>query len=252
MRSLPLSRGLVFYNDQIRSKFHLTVDKLMGLVAAESEDDTFFELGGGNLWGFTPLRYVEGGMGFLSFFLLWIYTDWANHYLEKARSKKRVNSLAADCSDGVLLAEVIESGSRQDITAARFALPTTLSVLSFDHDFVVFSACQKIPDINRKPKTPAQMIPDKQLWRPPPEITQSRIKMTLLSAIFLYDTDEEILTSSPKGGDPVLVCFGSRPEWKSRSVLGTECASSWLFWIRLSDPASSRRGLIRADRSTFS
>ncbi|XP_063906521.1 protein sickie isoform X3 [Zophobas morio] len=58
-----------------------------------------------------------------------IYTDWANHYLEKARSKKRVNSLAADCSDGVLLAEVIESVT-----------------------------CQKIPDINRKPKTPSQML----------------------------------------------------------------------------------------------
>ncbi|XP_044262879.1 protein sickie isoform X1 [Tribolium madens] len=58
-----------------------------------------------------------------------IYTDWANHYLEKARSKKRVNSLAADCSDGVLLAEVIESVT-----------------------------CQKIPDINRKPKSPSQML----------------------------------------------------------------------------------------------
>ncbi|XP_066251212.1 protein sickie [Euwallacea similis] len=58
-----------------------------------------------------------------------IYTDWANHYLEKARSKKRVNSLATDCSDGVLLAEVIESVT-----------------------------CQKIPDINRKPKSPSQML----------------------------------------------------------------------------------------------
>lgn len=46
------------------------------------------------------------------FVFLQIYTDWANHYLEKARSKKRVNSLAADCSDGVLLAEVIESVSK--------------------------------------------------------------------------------------------------------------------------------------------
>ncbi|KAG5897074.1 hypothetical protein JTB14_025886 [Gonioctena quinquepunctata] len=61
--------------------------------------------------------------------LFQIYTDWANHYLEKSRSKKRVNSLASDCSDGVLLAEVIESVT-----------------------------CQKIPDINRKPKTPSQML----------------------------------------------------------------------------------------------
>lgn len=48
----------------------------------------------------------------LVFVLLQIYTDWANHYLEKARSKKRVNCLATDCSDGVLLAEVIESVSK--------------------------------------------------------------------------------------------------------------------------------------------
>ncbi|KAF7278807.1 hypothetical protein GWI33_007958 [Rhynchophorus ferrugineus] len=60
--------------------------------------------------------------------IIQIYTDWANHYLEKARSKKRVNSLAIDCCDGVLLADVIESVT-----------------------------CQKIPDINRKPKTPSQM-----------------------------------------------------------------------------------------------
>lgn len=47
----------------------------------------------------------------MSYFLQ-IYTDWANHYLEKSRSKKRVNSLATDCSDGVLLAEIIESVSK--------------------------------------------------------------------------------------------------------------------------------------------
>ncbi|XP_050304123.1 protein sickie-like isoform X2 [Anthonomus grandis grandis] len=58
-----------------------------------------------------------------------IYTDWANHYLEKGKSKKRVSSLATDCSDGVLLAEVIES-----VTS------------------------QKIADINRKPKSPSQML----------------------------------------------------------------------------------------------
>ncbi|KAK4882132.1 hypothetical protein RN001_005451 [Aquatica leii] len=65
-----------------------------------------------------------------------IYTDWANHYLEKARSKKRVSSLATDCSDGVLLAEVIESVT-----------------------------CQKIPDINRKPKSASQMVKDTDRFR---------------------------------------------------------------------------------------
>jgi hypothetical protein len=53
--------------------------------------------------------------------LFQIYTDWANHYLEKARSKKRVNSLAADCSDGVLLAEVIESVSKYNLRLAQLA-----------------------------------------------------------------------------------------------------------------------------------
>lgn len=46
------------------------------------------------------------------FFLFQIYTDWANHYLEKGRSKRRINQLATDCSDGVLLADVIESVSK--------------------------------------------------------------------------------------------------------------------------------------------
>lgn len=49
---------------------------------------------------------------FIFFVVFQIYTDWANHYLEKARSKKRVSSLATDCSDGVILAEVIESVSK--------------------------------------------------------------------------------------------------------------------------------------------
>ncbi|ESO84845.1 hypothetical protein LOTGIDRAFT_168334 [Lottia gigantea] len=38
-----------------------------------------------------------------------IYTDWANHYLEKSRNKKFISDLQQDISDGVLLADVIEA-----------------------------------------------------------------------------------------------------------------------------------------------
>lgn len=42
---------------------------------------------------------------------LQIYTDWANHYLEKARQKRFITDLQSDISDGVLLASVIEAVS---------------------------------------------------------------------------------------------------------------------------------------------
>ncbi|XP_033236795.1 protein sickie isoform X1 [Drosophila pseudoobscura] len=57
-----------------------------------------------------------------------IYTDWANYYLERAKSKRKVTDLSADCRDGLLLAEVIEA------------------VTSF-----------KVPDLVKKPKSQQQM-----------------------------------------------------------------------------------------------
>ncbi|KAL7739520.1 hypothetical protein ACLKA6_012664 [Drosophila palustris] len=57
-----------------------------------------------------------------------IYTDWANYYLERAKSKRKVTDLSADCRDGLLLAEVIEA------------------VTNF-----------KVPDLNKKPKNQQQM-----------------------------------------------------------------------------------------------
>lgn len=41
-----------------------------------------------------------------------IYTDWANHYLEKARCKKLIQDLQQDVTDGVLLADLVESVSK--------------------------------------------------------------------------------------------------------------------------------------------
>ncbi|KAM7351136.1 sickie isoform 4-T4 [Cochliomyia hominivorax] len=57
-----------------------------------------------------------------------IYTDWANYYLERSKSKKKVTDLSSDCRDGLLLAEVIEA------------------VTSF-----------KVPDLHKKPKNQQQM-----------------------------------------------------------------------------------------------
>ncbi|CRK90955.1 CLUMA_CG004644, isoform A [Clunio marinus] len=57
-----------------------------------------------------------------------IYTEWANYYLERAKSKRTVVDLSTDCRDGLLLAEVIEA------------------VTTF-----------KVPDLTKKPKTQQQM-----------------------------------------------------------------------------------------------
>ncbi|XP_022242624.1 neuron navigator 2-like [Limulus polyphemus] len=58
-----------------------------------------------------------------------IYTDWANHYLERGRFKRYIQDLQTDVSDGSLLADVIEA-----VTGTY------------------------IPNIARKPKTAAQMV----------------------------------------------------------------------------------------------
>ncbi|XP_012286794.1 protein sickie, partial [Orussus abietinus] len=58
-----------------------------------------------------------------------IYTDWANHYLERGGSKRRVTDLQADLCDGVLLADLVEAVTNQ-----------------------------KVIDVNRKPKSVQQMI----------------------------------------------------------------------------------------------
>ncbi|XP_013405950.1 neuron navigator 2 isoform X3 [Lingula anatina] len=58
-----------------------------------------------------------------------IYTDWANHYLEKNKQKRLITDLQHDITDGVLLADVIEAVTNQ-----------------------------KVQDIKQKPRTSSQMI----------------------------------------------------------------------------------------------
>ncbi|KAH8255586.1 hypothetical protein KR038_006832 [Drosophila bunnanda] len=70
------------------------------------------------------LQQCDSVQGYLE-----IYTDWANYYLERAKSKRKVTDLSADCRDGLLLAEVIEA------------------VTSF-----------KVPDLVKKPKNQQQMF----------------------------------------------------------------------------------------------
>ncbi|XP_063545988.1 protein sickie isoform X2 [Cydia strobilella] len=66
-----------------------------------------------------------------------IYTDWANHYLERARSRRRAGAagggLARDCADGLLLADVLEG-----VTGL------------------------KVPRAHRKPRNPQQMLENVQ------------------------------------------------------------------------------------------
>jgi hypothetical protein len=59
-----------------------------------------------------------------------IYTDWANHYLDKLHGgRKKVKDLQKELQDGIILAEVIEA-----VMGAR------------------------VPDIVKKPKSHAQMV----------------------------------------------------------------------------------------------
>ena len=58
-----------------------------------------------------------------------IYTDWANHYLEKTKGKHKIHNLQSELSDGLIPTEVIESVTHQ-----------------------------KVPDIQRKPKNKDAMV----------------------------------------------------------------------------------------------
>lgn len=87
-----------------------------------------------------------------------IYTDWANYYLERAKSKKKVSDLSADCRDGLLLAEVIEA------------------VTTF-----------KVPDLVKKPKTAQHMTTSgsvrksRRQWRHSDSVTGDRARHETMS-----------------------------------------------------------------------
>ena len=49
---------------------------------------------------------------FVCFFPMQIYTDWANHFLEKAGRRNLIADLQVDITNGVLLAQVIEAVSK--------------------------------------------------------------------------------------------------------------------------------------------
>ncbi|KAJ0181099.1 hypothetical protein K1T71_003184 [Dendrolimus kikuchii] len=97
--------------------------------------------GGGGLISYAPgwslkgehlMKWQESGKTTIE-----IYTDWANHYLERARSRRRAGTsgggLARDCADGLLLADVLEG-----VTG------------------------QKVPRAHRKPRNPQQMLENVQ------------------------------------------------------------------------------------------
>ena len=58
-----------------------------------------------------------------------IYTDWANHYLEKTRGRRKIKDLQTEAGDGLVLGELIEAVTQQ-----------------------------KVGHINKKPKTVAQTV----------------------------------------------------------------------------------------------
>lgn len=58
-----------------------------------------------------------------------IYTDWANHYLDKLKGSRKITDLQMDLADGIILCDVIEG-----VTG------------------------QKISNIHKKPKNATQMV----------------------------------------------------------------------------------------------
>ncbi|GCB70653.1 hypothetical protein scyTo_0001338 [Scyliorhinus torazame] len=47
--------------------------------------------------------------------IIFIYTDWANHYLAKSGHKRLIRDLQQDVTDGVLLAEIIQVVANEKI-----------------------------------------------------------------------------------------------------------------------------------------
>jgi hypothetical protein len=59
-----------------------------------------------------------------------VYTDWANHYLCRTRSKRLIHDLQTDVCDGVLLADIIEAVSKYRVSRNSSFVPFFLLLSS--------------------------------------------------------------------------------------------------------------------------
>ena len=55
-------------------------------------------------------------------FVMQVYTDWANHYLCRTRSKRLIDDLQTDMCDGILLADIIEAVSKYRLSINSYSL----------------------------------------------------------------------------------------------------------------------------------
>lgn len=117
-----------------------------------------------------------------------IYTDWANHYLDKTKGKKRIANLQTELCDGVILSEVIEAVTQQ-----------------------------KVPDVNKKPKTNSAMVTNIQACLnflmakgvsvediPPEEIREGNLKaiLGLFFQLSRYKQQQKQLAGNQRGSVP--------------------------------------------------
>lgn len=54
-----------------------------------------------------PMCIILNNQSIINWFQ--VYTDWANHYLDKAKSKRNIKDLQSDLADGVLLSDLVET-----------------------------------------------------------------------------------------------------------------------------------------------
>lgn len=97
------------------------------------------------------------------FFFFQIYTEWANYYLERHKSKRKVVDLSVDARDGLLLAEIVEA------------------VTSF-----------KVPDLIKKPKSQQQMVSQSMQSIKPKILVVFRLSnKCLVSRLYRQFNDED-------------------------------------------------------------
>ncbi|KAK2713273.1 hypothetical protein QYM36_009220 [Artemia franciscana] len=129
--------------------------------------------------------------------IIQIYTDWANHYLEKVKSKRRIQDLQTDIIDGVALADVIEA-----VTSHRLC------------------------DVNRKPKTTAQMTISTVNIRTTTSSTSITLKMTISTNITpTLTTSTMTATTDTISSAQLLLCYHDCFATSTRLDLTYPCIS---------------------------